>query len=123
MQESKSIKEICTKCRSEMKKKTIKLDLPRGSVEVDGYKCPKCGEEVFTHEQALKGEQQAMEKDVWGSGLWLERKVTTVGNSPAVVIPKDIARHLNIKKGIDVEIGLIKDEIVIKPARLRKSLS
>ena len=34
----------------------IKLDMPRGFVMVEGYKCPKCGEEIFTHEQALKGE-------------------------------------------------------------------
>lgn len=99
----------------------IKLDLPRGSVSVEGYECPKCGEEVFTHEQALKGEEIAMEKGVWGKGLWLERKVTTVGNSPAIVIPSDIVRHLQIKKGEDVEIGLINDEIVIKPAKVRKS--
>ena len=68
----------------------------------------------------MKGEETAMEKDVWGKGLWLERKVTTVGNSPAVVIPKDIARHLNIKKGNEIEIGIIKDEIVIKPSKLKK---
>lgn len=115
MQESKGVKEICTNCKSKMKKKTVKLDLPRGSVTVEGYECPKCGEEIFTHEQALKGEELAMEKDVWGKGFWLERKVTTVGNSPAIVIPKDIARHLRIKKGKEVKIALVEDEIVIKP--------
>ena len=114
MQESKGVEEICTKCKSTMKKKMIGLELPRGKFSVEGYECPKCGEEVFTHEQALKGEEVAMEKDVWGSGLWLQRKVTTVGNSPAVVIPKDIARHLHIKKGKEIKIGIIKDEIVIK---------
>ena len=113
MQESKSV-EVCANCKTKMKSKMIKLDLPRGSVMVEGYECPKCGEEIFTHDQALKGEQQAMEKDVWGSGLWLERKVTTVGNSPAVVIPKDIARQLRIKKGNDIKIALVKDEIIIK---------
>lgn len=114
MQESKSV-EVCANCKSKMKKKMIRLDLPRGSVMVEGYKCPKCREEIFTHEQALKGEQLAMEKGVWGKGLWLERKVTTVGNSPAVVIPKDIARHLQIKKGKEIKIGIVEDEIVIKP--------
>lgn len=113
MQESKSV-EVCANCKSRMKKKMIKLDLPRGSIMVQGYECPKCGEEIFTHEQTLKGEETAMEKDVWGKGLWLERKVTTVGNSPAVVIPRDIARHLHIKKGKEIKIGIIKDEIVIK---------
>ena len=114
MQESKDVEEICTKCKSTMKKKMIKLDLPRGMITVEGYECPKCGEEIFTHGQALKGEEIAMEKNVWGSSLWLERKVTTVGNSPAVVIPKDIARHLRIKKGKGIKIALVKDEIVIK---------
>ncbi|HLC77276.1 MAG TPA: hypothetical protein VJH04_03675 [archaeon] len=56
MQEGKSVEEICTRCRSKMRKKMIKLDMPRGFVMVEGYKCPKCGEEIFTHEQALKGE-------------------------------------------------------------------
>ena len=106
-----------------MEKKAIKLELPRGSVMVEGYECSECGEEIFTHEQALKGEELAMEKDIWGKGLWLERKVTTVGNSPAVVIPKDIARHLNIKKGNEVEIGIINNEIIIKTAKLRKSIN
>ncbi len=91
-----------------------RLDLPRGFVMVEGYECTNCGEEIFTHEQAMKGEETSMKKDVWGKGLWLERKVTTIGNSPAVVIPKDIARHLRIKKGKEIRIALIKDEIVIK---------
>ena len=114
MQKSKNVEEICTKCKSIMKKKMIELGLPRGKVSVEGYECPKCGEEIFTHEQALKGEEVAMEKNAWGSSLWLERKVTTIGNSPAVVIPKDIARHLRIKKGKEIKIALVKDEIVIK---------
>ncbi|MBI4018129.1 MAG: AbrB/MazE/SpoVT family DNA-binding domain-containing protein [Candidatus Aenigmarchaeota archaeon] len=98
-----------------MRKKLVKLDLPRGSIKVEGYQCPKCGEEIFTHGQALKGEEAAMKKGIWGEGLWLQRKVTTIGNSPAVVIPKDIARHLHIKKGKPIKIRIVKDEIVIKP--------
>ena len=108
------MKEICSKCKIYMKKKTIKLNLPRGPIKVEGYECPKCGEEIFTHKQALKGEEIAMKKDVWGTGLWLKRKVTTIGNSPAIVIPKDIARHLKIKKGRGIKIGMTKNEIVIK---------
>lgn len=114
MQESESVIEICANCKVKMNKKLIKIDLPRGSIKVEGYVCPKCGEEIFTHEQALKGEKMAMEKELWGKGLWLQRKITTIGNSPAVVIPKDIARHLRIKKGKGIKIRVVNDEIVIK---------
>jgi len=107
--------EICIRCKTKMRKKIIRLDLPKGSVEMEGYECPKCGEEIFTHDQALKGEQQAIARRLWGSEMWLRRKVTTIGNSPAIVIPKDIVRHLHIRKGSGVKIRTINNEIIIKP--------
>ena len=108
------IKEKCVNCKINMRKKKIRIDLPRGSVKIEGYECPKCKEQNFTHKQALKGEDISISKNLWGSSLWLERKVTTVGNSPAVVIPRDIAKQLHIKKGTEIKIGLIGEEIVIR---------
>ena len=109
--------EICPNCKTKTKKKPIKIDLPRGSIEVQGFECPKCGEEIFTHDQAVEGEKLAMSKGLWGPTLWLERKVTTIGDSVAIVIPKDIAKHLKLKKGDAIKIGTLEDEIIIKPVK------
>lgn len=114
------MKEKCPKCKSKMNLIKTKVDLPRGSFDLEGYKCPKCGEEIFTHEQAVRGEKISMAKGIWGPGLWLERKVTTIGGSPAIVIPKDIAKQLKMNKGKNVKIGLLDDEIIIKPERQAK---
>jgi len=114
MQKSEIMKQNCPKCNSKMEKTDIKLKLARGSFVLEGYKCPKCKEEIFTSEQAKKGERDAIEKSLWGN-LWLERKITTIGNLPAVVIPKDIANQLNIIKGKRVKIGISNKEIIIKP--------
>jgi len=111
------MKEICPNCKVPMKKKPIKIDLPSDSIEVQGFECPECGEEIFTHDQAVEGEKLAMSKGVWGPTLWLERKVTTIGHSPAIVIPKDIAKQLKLRKGEDIKIGMLEDEIIIKPVR------
>ncbi len=111
------MKEICPSCRTEMKKRPVKIDLPRGSVEIRGFICPKCGEEIFTHDQAVEGEKLAMSKGLWGPSLWLERKVTTIGNSPAIVIPKDIVKQLKLRKGEEIKIGVLEDEIIIKPVK------
>jgi AbrB family looped-hinge helix DNA binding protein len=109
--------ERCIRCKGKMKKAMIKIDLPRGSAEIEGYKCTKCGDVIFTHEQAEMGENITMAKGIWGPNLWLERKVTSIGNVPAVVIPKDIAAHLHIKSGNKIKIGIMDDEIIIKPER------
>jgi len=105
---------ICPKCKINMKKMDIKVKLNRGSFVLEGYRCPKCKEEVFTSEQAKKGEKEAIKKGLWGS-LWLERKVTTIGNLPAVVIPKDIANQLKIERGRKVKIRILGKEMIIKP--------
>lgn len=111
------MKELCPECRTAMKKKAIKIDLPRGSAEVQGFECQKCGEEMFTHDQAVEGEKLTMSKGIWGPTLWLERKVTTIGNSTAIVIPKDIAKQLKLRKGEEIKIGVLEDEIIIKPVK------
>lgn len=67
------MKEICPNCKVSMKKKAIKIDLPRGSIKLPGFKCSKCGEEIFTHDQAVEGEKLAMSKGIWDPTLWLER--------------------------------------------------
>lgn len=100
-----------------MKKKPVKIELPRGSIEMQGFECPKCGEEIFTHDQAVEGEKLAMPKGIWGPTLWPERKITTIGNSPAIVVPKDIAKQLKLKKGEEIRIGVLEDEIIIKPVK------
>lgn len=104
----------CTKCGFEMKKKDVKIKLNRGSFILEGYKCSKCKDEMFTSKQAKKGEKEAIKKGLWGS-FWLERKVTTIGNLPAIVIPKDIANQLKIERGRKVKIRVLGKEVIIKP--------
>jgi hypothetical protein len=105
---------ICPKCNTKMKKTDVKVKLSRGSFILEGYKCSKCKEEIFTSDQAKKGEKEAIKKGLWGS-FWLERKITTIGNLPALVIPKDIANQLKIENGKKVRIRVLNKEIIIKP--------
>ena len=52
-----------------MEKTDIELKLARGSFVLEGYKCPKCKEEIFTSEQAKKGERDAIEKKSMGKSV------------------------------------------------------
>jgi len=113
-------KECCPTCGHKMVIKKTKVELSRGTLEMESFKCQNCGEELFTSKQVEKGEELAMAHGIWGKGLWLERKVTTIGNSNAIVIPSDISKELRLAKGSHIKIGLLHNEIIIKPERLVK---
>jgi hypothetical protein len=55
-----------------MKKVKTLLELPEGNVEIEGYKCPNCGEEVFKHEALTDKNKLSLYESLWGPELWLE---------------------------------------------------
>jgi putative addiction module antidote len=45
----------------------------------------------------------------------LTKKVTQLGNSAAIVLPKDILAMMNIGIGDEVELSLVDKSLVVKP--------
>jgi len=98
-----------------------KLRLEKQEVEMLGFKlgkfpvevCPKCGEKFFDEKTSEKINQKAKELGLWG--LSRKTKVSEVGNSLAVRIPKKLAEFLGITSGTDVEVRPEGKKIVIEP--------
>jgi len=77
-----------------------------------GEKCTACGE-VFTDSSVMKKiELAAKQRGIWGLGR--KTKIAKAGNSLAVRIPKEIAKHLNLKEGKEAYVHPEKDKIVIE---------
>jgi putative addiction module antidote len=45
----------------------------------------------------------------------LTKKITTLGNSAAVVLPKDVLQMMNLQIGDEVELKLIDRTLVLRP--------
>ncbi len=45
----------------------------------------------------------------------LTKKVTALGNSAAIVLPKDILAMMNIGIGDEVELSMVDKSLVVKP--------
>lgn len=45
----------------------------------------------------------------------LTKKITSLGNSAAVVLPKDILQMMNVQIGDEVELKLIDRTLVLRP--------
>jgi putative addiction module antidote len=45
----------------------------------------------------------------------LTKKITTLGNSAAVVLPKDVLQMMNVQIGDEVELKLIDRTLVLRP--------
>lgn len=88
----------------ELTKEKLTYTSPLGLVYiVDGLRCSKCGAEIFDAETSAKISQ--VEKQL-KSRLILKRKLTKVGESLVLRIPKDIAEQMNLKAGKEVGISL-----------------
>lgn len=64
--------------------------------------CPSCGEVVWNENDVVKMERKAKKIGVWG--LEQKTRVTTLGNSLAVRIPKRLADFLGLRRGVEVLI-------------------
>ena len=43
-----------------------------------------------------------------------ERRITKIGNSLGLTLPNDVLKAMNVKKGNEVQVELVDDQIVIK---------
>ena len=75
--------------------------------------CTACNESFTDSETMQKIENTAKKKGIWG--LSRKTKITQTGNSLAVRIPKELAKHLNLKKGTETCIHPEKDKLIIEP--------
>jgi len=98
----------CHKDGSEMKR--TKVDYEQFGIivrNIEAYKCPKCGEEVFTSDQ-VDHIQKRMEELLPQPRI--SRKITRVAKNPAVYLPKELLTATGLKIG---------DEVMLYSARKR----
>lgn len=46
----------------------------------------------------------------------IERRITQIGNSLGLTLPNDILKALNVKKGDEVQVELVGNQVIIKKA-------
>jgi hypothetical protein len=93
-----------------MKGLETELELFDGSVSLRGvrtYRCPACGEDLFTSEQ---GEDARRELAVVApvAAFRARRRVRRVGNSLLIPLPKDIADLMQVGRDSEVVVS-VKD--------------
>lgn len=95
----------------------VEIRYPGGPLPLEGYRCPKCGEELFTGEQVEAGERRARALGLYGARRVTRRKLRQVGSSLSVTLDRGILSELlpGAKAGDEVEVGLEGDKIVIRP--------
>jgi len=104
----------CHNDGSEMKK--TEVDYEQFGVivrNVDVYKCPKCGEEVFTSDQ-VDHIQKRMEELLPRPRI--ARKITRVAKNPAVYLPKELLAASGLKIGDKVTLYAGRKKVVIESA-------
>nr|MDO8084201.1 YgiT-type zinc finger protein [Candidatus Sigynarchaeum springense] len=69
---------------------------------VPAFKCPVCGEFIFTEAQVDEMENKT--DMIKAEMLAFERKVTVSGRSLVINLPEDLVRHMHIMKGQKVRI-------------------
>ena len=94
----------------------LEIRYPGGPLPLEGYRCPQCGEELFTGDQVLVGERRAAALGLYGPRRVSRRKLRQVGSSLSVTLDRGLLRELmpDAKPGDEVEIGLEGDKIVIR---------
>ncbi len=74
--------------------------------------CKSCGESFVDSEAMRKIEEKAREKGVWGIGKKI--KITKVGNSIAIRIPKIIADFMHLHEGEEAYIYPEKNKLIVE---------
>lgn len=106
----------CPKCGLEYEKITTNFE-SNGIIvsNVKAFACKKCGEEIFSQEQAaaIRKRIEALSPQVS-----LERKISSAaGHKPVVYLPNVILKSIGLKIGDTIKIGVEgKKRVVITPA-------
>lgn len=96
-------------CGANMRKVRTKLELFGGDItinDVEAFLCTKCGEELFTTDQAATAQEKLYKMFPGFDTYSIRKKITKVGNSLTVPLSKELADYMGVKKGDDVRITL-----------------
>ena len=103
----------CTDCRIKME--PAKLDVKRGDImimNVNAYKCPKCGKELLDVETASRIEREfALRHSEEIKGY--EVKISSDGRNYLIRFPKELSKMLSTKKFAKI-LPVDADEFVVK---------
>ena len=109
----------CPNCDIDMKK--TKTDYIFEGIKIleniEVEKCPKCKEIVMDFETASRVTERSKELGLFGKDIFAERKITKVGNSTIISIPKEFVDMLDIEigqKAILKIVGKNKIEVLLK---------
>jgi len=106
----------CPKCKVAYRK--VKTTFESGGVfvqNVEALRCPKCGDELFSPEQAAEIRKKI---EHVAPSLRIERKISSAaGKKPIIYLPREILAAAGLKIGDVVKMGLEgKKRVVITPA-------
>lgn len=85
---------------------------------MEGFRCPQCGEELFTGDQVEEGQRRAQKLGLFGPQRVSRRKLRQVGSSLSITLDRGILQKIlpGAKAGDELEVGLEGDRIVIRQA-------
>ncbi len=99
------------KLRCECGGKMEKIRTEWKGIEVRGWKCDKCGEEVLNPSDA----QKALEMERARNKNLLTVKLRKVGKSNIVTVPQPIIEAENLKEGQKLEWKIEAGKLVLAP--------
>lgn len=100
--------ETCA-CGAQAREITTDLELFDGDVVIRNVKalyCPECKEEVFTSEQAAEAGEKYRRLLPGFEAFSVQKRVSQLGNSLSVPLPKELADFMHISKGSEMRISV-----------------
>lgn len=99
-----------------MSEAVLSMDFPLGKLPVQGYRCPRCGEEIFLGEAVAATQQLAKRLGLYGIEGRGRRTALKIGNSVGLTVDPSTAKALGIEPGTELELGIQGDALVIHVA-------
>jgi len=100
--------ETCA-CGARAKEITTDLELFGGDVVLRGVKalyCPDCKEELLTSAQAAEASKRYSELLPGFEAFSVKKRVSKIGNSLSVPLPKELADFMSLAKGSEMRISV-----------------
>ncbi|MBN2517437.1 MAG: YgiT-type zinc finger protein [Candidatus Altiarchaeota archaeon] len=96
-------------CGAQAREITTDLELFDGDVVIRNVKalyCPECKEELFSSEQAADISKKYEQLLPGFEAFTVKKRVSKVGNSLSLPLPKELADFMNISKGSEMRISV-----------------
>lgn len=99
-----------------MSRALVDVQFPRGKIPVKGWRCPECGESVFSAQQADAAQRMARELGLFGPERASRRKLQRSGTSIVVTLDPALLEEAlgGASVGDEVEVGRLGDAIIIR---------